>query len=160
MGAGRKTKMIRPLSIVGAAMLFVAGCVDMDGFGFGEEETSTGGDRAAYASKSPLEATPAPLPRRKPLPDVDTDIDGLIGLSFVGTAGLLGQPALEEVKPPAKVWTYNGRGCALRIFFYPDVGGEAYRALTYEVKAAEDSADLSQRCFAALLLEQRKARVQ
>jgi hypothetical protein len=81
----------------------------------------------------------------------------LVGLDFSGVRTLLGPPALEEIQPPATVWAYNGRGCVLSIFFYPHVDGGDYRALTYDVRGAEQTADLPQRCFSELLQDGSKA---
>jgi hypothetical protein len=71
----------------------------------------------------------------------EATIDDLVGLSLAETESLLGGPALEEVQPPAKVWSYNGRDCVLSIFFYPRVGGEDYRALAYQVIGPEEPAE-------------------
>jgi len=97
--------------------------------------------------------------RKPPVPDVTWDIERLVGMDFVGTEWLLGEPALEEVKPPAKVWSYNGSGCVLSIFFFPHVADGGFRALTYEVKGSEGAEDLPRRCFAELLLENHDVQV-
>ena len=65
----------------------------------------------------------------------------------------------EEIQAPATVWAYNGRGCVLNIFFYPHVDGGEYRALTYDVKSAEQAPESSQRCFDELLQDLKKAEV-
>ena len=109
---------------------------------------------------------PPPVPRRRPdqvaaLPveeeeePVGPDIEGLVGLDFDATQALLGEPALDEVQSPARVWAYNGSGCVLSIFFYPNVDGQSYRALTYEVKGAEDTPEQTRQCFAELVQERK-----
>lgn len=108
-------------------------------------------------------AVPPPQSDAKQEPPVSADslfetdetmqIDQLVGLDFDGTKALLGQPALDEVQPPARVWAYNGSGCVLNIFFYPHVDGSTYRALTYEVKGGEDTAEFRNRCFSELVRE-------
>lgn len=98
-----------------------------------------------------LAAVP-PIPARRPadmssiIPPEEAylakkNIDDLVGLSLEETESLLGGPALEEVQSPARIWSYNGQGCVLSIFFYPRVGGEDYRALAYQVKGASSSAE-------------------
>ena len=85
-------------------------------------------------------------------------IDWLVGQDFESVQALLGDPALKEVQAPANVWAYNGSGCVLSIFFYPHVGGSGYQALTYEVKGAEQTAEVETRCFTELLEEKKKAK--
>lgn len=114
-----------------------------------------------------------PLPRRRPQvpsdltlsPPTAAPLDGvetvaevatLVGLDFDQTASLLGEPTLQEIQPPAQIWSYNGPDCVLSIFFYPQVGGERYRALTYEVVEPASDAQSAQRCFTALVAEHRK----
>ena len=106
-----------------------------------------------------------PVPRRRPAFSVIAEetpdkpkIDWLVGQDFKAVQALLGDPALKEVQAPANVWAYNGSGCVLNIFFYPHVGGSGYQALTYEVKGAEDTADVESRCFHELLEEKNKAK--
>ena len=69
---------------------------------------------------------------------------------------LLGDPAMKEVQAPANVWAYNGTGCVLNIFFYPYMGGDSYKALTYEVKVSEASDELERQCFQELLEDHEK----
>ncbi len=151
--------MIRPLGILGLVILVLQGCSDLSWL------------------KWPLGATEAaPVPGRKPsdvgskagdeqqaLAGTGTEaqqtspvIGELVGLDFGAVRAMLGDPALEEIQPPATVWAYNGRGCVLSIFFYPDVDGGSYRALTYQVKGAEQTEELPQRCFNELLRDEEK----
>lgn len=114
-----------------------------------------------------------PLPPRRPQPPsglalaplVSAPLDGvetaaevgtLVGLDFDQLQELLGNPTLQEVQPPAQIWSYNGPDCVLSIFFYPQVGGEQYRALAYEVVEPAPSDQSAQRCFTALLAQNRK----
>ncbi len=155
--------MVRPLGILGLAMLVLQGCA----------EYGAGGETAGPAEPEP------PVPPRKPgiarvqdgggqagrqgtaTTEADEEqaptVGQLVGLDFAGVRTLLGTPALEEIQPPATVWAYNGRGCVLSIFFYPHVDGGDYRALTYDVRGAEQTADLPQRCFSELLQDGSKA---
>lgn len=83
---------------------------------------------------------PLPIPAEKPSDEVllasrpDLDPERLIGLSLVEAEALLGEPALQDEKPPAKVWTYNAQSCVLSIFFYADISTKDFRALTYEIR--------------------------
>ena len=155
--------MVRPLGVLGLVLLVLQGCAE-----FGQSGREAG----------PAEPEP-PVPGRKPgiaKPQVGgqsarqgaaateagdeqqtPSVGELVGLDFSGVRTLLGAPALEEIQPPATVWAYNGRGCVLSIFFYPHVDGGDYRALTYDVRGAEQTADLPQRCFSELLQDGSKA---
>ncbi len=158
----RNQKLVRPLGALGLAMLVLQGCAEL-----GLSDQAAG----------PAEPEP-PVPARKPgiakpqgggqsgrqgtataaVGDEEQapTVGQLVGLDFSGVRTLLGEPALEEIQPPATVWAYNGRGCVLSIFFYPHVDGGDYRALTYDVRGAEQTADLPQRCFSQLLQDGNK----
>lgn len=140
------------LTVVAAAL---AGCAAFDGKDdnrFAEEPAPV----VESEQETQLVAVP-PIPERRPddmsgfIPPEEAylakkKIDDLVGLSLEETESLLGGPALEEVQPPAKIWSYNGQDCVLSIFFYPRVGGKDYRALAYQVK---DAAEFSEATAAA-----------
>lgn len=105
-------------------------------------------------------AQPAPAPERLPLPRRKPAAAGaapplhmeqLIGLDQSAAADLLGQPALQHERPPAKVWTYNAEACELSLFFYADINTRVFRALTYEFKSDDQSEAGKQRCLAELV---------
>lgn len=108
----------------------------------------------------PPEELPVP-PRRKPsqvatAPDGEPETpdvvpDQLIGLDQTAAANLLGQPSLQNEKPPAKVWTYNSESCVLSLFFYADINTRVFRSLTYEIKSEDESDAGKQRCLAELV---------
>jgi hypothetical protein len=87
---------------------------------------------------------PLPIPAVKPSDKTllaarkDLDPERLIGLSLVEAEALLGEPALQDEKPPAKVWTYNAQSCVLSIFFYADISTKDFRALTYEIRNEQE----------------------
>ncbi|MCG8354942.1 MAG: hypothetical protein MI920_05165 [Kiloniellales bacterium] len=160
--------MVRPLGAIGLTLTLLAGCVATDQKGVALPDSRWTPETVARLLNPPppdmelelAEEPPPPLPRRRPLqvaalskPANDPPVEGLVGLDFDATEKLLGVPALDEVQPPARVWAYNGSGCVLSIFFYPNVDGSSYRALTYEVKGTEDSAEFTQKCFSELIQE-------
>lgn len=164
--------MIRLLWVWGLAGALLAGCTTQPEKGVDLPKSEWTQDRVAgllNPAPEPIEVaepeeTP-PVPRRRPdqvaaLPETEPvpegpDIEGLVGLDFDATEALLGEPALDEVQSPARVWAYTGRGCVLSIFFYPNVDGQSYRALTYEVKGAEDTPERVRQCFAELVQERK-----
>ena len=75
----------------------------------------------------------------------------LVGLDFAQTQHLLGEPARQEEKPPAKVWVYNGTDCDLTIFFYADINTREFRALTYEIKNHQATEGTDDQCLAQLM---------
>ncbi|MGF1610892.1 MAG: hypothetical protein ACFCUQ_15930 [Kiloniellales bacterium] len=176
--------MNRPLIIVACCAALLAACQPMERRGVALPESEWSSDRVQQLTRPSMatpgmqetEASEVPLPRRRPeqlaaiapLPQTSTgteteqdgsadmQIDQLVGLDFEHIRALLGFPALDEVQAPARVWAYNGSGCVLSIFFYPHVDGSTYRALTYEVKGGDDSAEFRNRCFAELVEEKAK----
>jgi len=113
----------------------------------------------------PPPAEPAPLPAQKPAqvaaaatttppiaaPPPGPDPKQLVGLDFATTQHLLGKPAKQEEKPPAKVWVYNGTNCDLTIFFYADINTRQFRALTYEIKNHQATEGTDDQCLAQLM---------
>jgi hypothetical protein len=109
----------------------------------------------------PPPPAPAPLPAQKPAQVAATtppppapagpDPKQLVGLDFARTQQLLGKPAKQEEKPPAKVWVYNGTDCDLTIFFYADINSGEFRALTYEFKNHEATEGTDDQCLAHLM---------
>ena len=160
--------MLRLVLTIGLAAVVLSGCADLVGIASGDGATESqmpydeeaASDQLVYRTVERRTVSPPPVPLRKPpVPDVTWDIERLVGMDFVGTEWLLGEPALEEVKPPAKIWSYNGSGCVLSIFFFPHVADGDFRALTYEVKGSEGVVDLPRRCFAELLLDNHEVQV-
>jgi hypothetical protein len=139
--------MIRGLGAAALAMLILSGCAPIistiERFFAPMTTAAPRAPAAAPKSAQAKEASP-PVPRRKPaaspeLTRVDADPQRLVGLDFDGTIALLGDPAAMLEQPPAKVWAYAGGGCVFRVFFYPGVDDQGFRALAYEVT---DEADI------------------
>lgn len=101
-------------------------------------------------------AEPLPLPTRKPdnlASRTELDPERLIGLSTFQTEAMLGIPALQDERPPAKVWTYNAKSCVLSIFFYPDINTRVFQALTYEFNEEVKTDAAKRRCLEELVRE-------
>ncbi len=107
-----------------------------------------------------LHAEPPPPPEELPVPGrkpallaerADLEPEQLIGLDQAAAANLLGQPSLQDERPPAKVWTYNSKSCVLSIFFYADINTRVFRSLTYEFKGEDQTDAGKQRCLAELV---------
>ncbi len=151
--------MIRPLGILGLVILVLQGCAELAWLKlpFGETEAAPvpGRKPSQVGAKAESQQQALAATGTETLPTAPP-IGELVGLDFGAVRAMLGDPALEEIQPPATVWAYNGRGCVLSIFFYPDVDGGSYRALTYQVKGAEQTEELPQRCFSELLQDGKK----
>ena len=167
VAGGGSHKMFRTawVSVVVAAALAVTGCVSIEK----PIEPNIRPAAEGYPTVEPVEvAEPVPtppLPQRKPesglawapplaSAEVDRNIGMLIGLDLTETQALLGPPSLEEVNPPARLWSYTGYDCVLVIFFYPQVEDQSYRALTYEVRGDEANQEAPELCFSELLAQQ------
>ena len=165
--------MSRPLGIIGLALLVLQGCAEVPW----AKLEDTAPDSASRQAEEPAETEPTaqaavdpPTPPRKPVetaalpgapgePRDMPDVDSLLGLDFSAVRDLLGEASLEEIQAPATVWTYSGRGCVLSIFFYPHVDGGDFKALTYDVRSADEAPRMSQKCFNELLQDREKAEV-
>jgi hypothetical protein len=64
----------------------------------------------------------------------------LIGLTQQETVSLLGAPTAQWDRPPAKVWRYQGPGCAVDVFFYLDVSRNEFSALRTTVAGPDGAA--------------------
>ncbi|HZB93899.1 MAG TPA: hypothetical protein VE397_20795, partial [Stellaceae bacterium] len=102
---------------------------------------------APPASLVHLRAPPGELPSGGP--------DQLIGLDQTKVAALLGEPRSRAEAPPATIWRFGGDDCEIDVYFYLDLQSQAMRALHYEVRSHELPARSPQRCYDALVSEQR-----
>lgn len=78
-----------------------------------------------------LEAAPPIAEPEKP----QLDPQSLIGLDPSQALASLGNPVSVLERSPSMVWRYNIKGCALDLFFYMDLGDNAFRVLAYDMKA-------------------------
>lgn len=80
----------------------------------------------------------APPPRVKPpsaKPSAPSPVfppESLKGLDEAAARRLLGAPAQQTGRPPARLWRYETPGCRLTLAFYPDVASQSWRVLSYE----------------------------
>jgi hypothetical protein len=80
-----------------------------------------------------------------------TDVAHLVGLSQADTMKLFGPPAAHKSLPPSQVWTYRSTICDLILFFYPEVGGAVFRALTYQIDERGASDATHNACLSSLI---------
>ncbi len=102
------------------------------------------------ASQERVLAIPAHKPKLAEVPPA-IDPDRLVGLDRDGVLDLLGRPALEEEAAPAKVWVYNGKSCALHVFFYPEITTKEFEVLTYEIRNVEADENARRVCIEEVL---------
>jgi hypothetical protein len=76
-----------------------------------------------------------PTPRPEPPPPLK-----LIGLSRGEAEALLGPPAAEAERSPAKVWQYRAVDCTVDVYFYLDVARNEFYALHYEARGPQTAA--------------------
>ena len=76
--------------------------------------------------------------------------DHLVGLGKSDVAKLLGPPAESRERPLYQIWTYHSAVCDVTLFFYLEVGGRAYRALTYQIDERSVSDATHRACLTSL----------
>jgi len=162
--------MLRPVGLFGLLSFVVVGCAEVP-FERGPALTpipSAAGDVDPQIADLPIVAkvesdSPRPAKRKPSDKEIASQkqaapvysgrsLDELVGLEFWQIESMIGRPTFDEVKPPARVWTYNSKDCISTILFYPQVGGETFRALTYEATAIEGApASAAETCLDELL---------
>jgi len=134
-----------------------AAALNSDEPGPGGDVTPPGdGPPAADAAPAPPTDGASPPPGTiSPPPDTTEaalkNPEEVIGLDLAQISRLLGEPAFRTEQPPAKVWSYAGSGCAMRVFVYPDIKSRVFRALTYEIQGTDGSPLAKRRCFTGLI---------
>lgn len=146
------------LMVILTTLLVLAGCSGMNQREIATAPTPTPSAPVREEPQEPaIEAVdPLPLPTRKPdnlAKRTELDPERLIGLSTFQTEAMLGIPALQDERPPAKVWTYNAKACVLSIFFYPDINTRVFQALTYEFNEEVKTDAAKRRCLEELVRE-------
>lgn len=126
-----------------ASSLALGGCGLID-FGGQPAEPDMPGPVAAPSPHPAPAARPAVAPASRnarvlPLPPPPAPGRGpeirLVGLSRSETQALLGPPAVESERSPAKVWQYHQGDCSVDVYFYLDVARNEFYALHYETRA-------------------------
>lgn len=103
---------------------------------------------ALPAPEAAPEAAPAPPPSAEP-----PDFDKLQGLDQTQTAAVLGEPAQRAEAPPAVLWRYASRDCALDVYFYLDLQSRVMRVLHYEIRYTDGSERSQQKCYGELVTD-------
>ena len=78
---------------------------------------------------------PTPRPEPSTTPPLK-----LIGLTRSEAEALLGVPAAEAERSPAKVWQYRAEDCTVDVYFYLDVARNEFYALHYEARGPQAAA--------------------
>jgi hypothetical protein len=93
----------------------------------------------------------APEPKPESLASYpDSDPETLLNRDTAEIADILGTPAKIEDQAPALIWVYEATDvCMLRLFFYPQLDGDRFLSLTYEITPAPDR-NAEQLCIATL----------
>jgi len=76
--------------------------------------------------------------------------DQLVGLGKSDAARLFGQPAESKEHSLYQVWIYRSAVCDVALFFYPEVGGRAFRTLTYQIDDRNHSDASHHACLISL----------
>jgi len=95
-----------------------------------------------------------PRPKSKP---VIVDPKMLVGLDKSAIAEILGEPHRITLAQPATVWAWEQDGCRMRLFFYPDLAKQKFRALTYEISTG--AKNKYQRARDSMLIETCASRI-
>lgn len=114
---------------------------------------ASGGQPAAGQSltgEAPASQTASLAPAGGSGPPAVTDAAHLVGLSQSDVTSLFGPPAESKDLPPSKIWTYHSPVCDMKLFFYPEVGGPSFRALTYQIDERGASDATHNACLSSL----------
>ena len=106
---------------------------------------------AARSRTQPPAQGPQPQPEAAP----SSDPNQVVGMTEAEATSLIGPPHRSAVEPPARVWVYDSEGCTLRVFFYLDLGREAFRALTWSIANPAGEGPDEWRCFGKIVDEAR-----
>jgi len=111
------------------------------------ETQSTASQRAMGRATGQTANPPAASVEAPPL----TEVAHLVGLSQTDTMKLFGPPAERKNLSPSEIWTYHSTVCDVKLFFYPEVGGTTFRALTYEIDERGASDATHNACLSSLI---------
>jgi hypothetical protein len=159
VGAARRKGRAATLVAAGLGLcLCLAGCM--------EQPAAPPANATAAAEPMPGGPQPPPRPPRKPRPPTlaalnpakpepptaeTQDFDQLQGLDQDAMTQLFGEPAERTEAPPAVLWRYAGRDCAVDVYFYLDLESRALRVLHYEVRNTDGSKRPERKCYDELV---------
>lgn len=125
-------RLLIRFGLVSIVVGMVAGCGLLGSLGSGPPapQPTPGPPPAAPPSPAARPLPPPPPPAPAPLPEIK-----IIGLSQDDVAAAFGPPSITLERPPAKVWEYRSGNCSVEIYFYLDVGRNAFYALHYDSPA-------------------------
>jgi hypothetical protein len=108
------------------------------------------------ALPAPQDATPPASQNVTPPATTEAPgFDKLQGLDQAETTAFLGEPLQRAESPPAVLWRYASRDCALDVYFYLDLQSREMRVLHYEVRNTDGSERSQQRCYGELVTAHR-----
>lgn len=143
--------------LVPALSLLAVGCSTVDDVTLGDRVQA----KATPNRPSPAAPPPAPAstpdrpnivsvpPARapvKPAPMKTLEPARLMGLNYDDTTVAAGKPIETREEPPATVWRYRTENCVVDVFFYMDLATKQFRALAYDVKPVNKTADARRVC--------------
>lgn len=150
----RARGVVCALAISGAISGLVSGCVLVEQIGalqerdtrasvptlselqsqvdWADPENLASPEIAKKTKRKPVSDANVPRPKVKP---VIVDPKSLVGLDKLAIEEMLGAPQHITLAQPATVWAWEQDGCRMRLFFYPDLAAQKFRALTYEISA-------------------------
>ncbi|MGO1118592.1 hypothetical protein ACTL6U_07805 [Rhodovibrionaceae bacterium A322] len=124
---------------------------------FGVQESAATALEAVETAALPPDDLEEEIPdQQAAVTEVDLKAEGpqaLVGRDQEWIEGQLGSPTLQEVRAPARVWSYNAPDCVISLFFYPKVAGGSFTVLTYEVAPEASDPEADKQCLDRLLGE-------
>lgn len=86
----------------------------------------------------------------RPSPVLPLSPHRLIGMSRAETFAVLGTPTQIREMSPATVWRYAMGRCELDLYFFMDLGSNAFRVLTFDVRTEVSGNAAQQACLGRL----------
>lgn len=155
-----------PAMAAALAALALGGCAGTSGVEEAEQPQLVLNEPVQPLPPPPVAPAPAreqrfPVPRKKPAPPASgakpvaeakaeprpIGPERIVGLTEAQTAELLGRPAEQEEKAPARLWRYGTRDCTATIIFYPEVESLTYRVLEVEIVDREGRETADRACL-------------
>ena len=127
-----------------AACALLNGCATLPGWVPWHTSSKPAAPAARAAEPQGPERRPKPRhtvrrpepPAEAPVEVASIDPNTLVGLRPPAVSKLLGSPAKTAKDEMSVVWTYGTEGCALTIYFYPDLKTTNFHVLKYSFSDA------------------------